>query len=186
MKRLWVTGYRSYEINAFDQKDPKIKVIKYALKNAMQQRLDDDELDWVITGGALGVEQWAAETALTLRDQQVHVAMMTPYADYAKNWNENHQAQFLHLQQTVDFAASTSNQPYQSPVQLRNYENFMLQHTEGALLVYDPDHPGKSKYDYELVQQAAERGDYDLQLLDFYDLQEAAEELAEQENDNFY
>ncbi|MCI1290540.1 MAG: DUF1273 domain-containing protein [Lactobacillus sp.] len=185
MKRLWVTGYRSYEINVFGDKDPKIKVIKYALKNALQAKLDDDELDWVITGGALGVEQWAAETALTLRNQQVHVAMMTPYADYAKNWNEAHQAHFLQLQQAVDFAAATSNHPYQSPVQLRNYENFMLAHTEGALLVYDPDHPGKSKYDYELVQQAAEKGDYQLELLDFYDLQEAAEELAEQANDNF-
>ena len=28
--RLWVTGYRSYELGTFGDKDPKIKVIKYA------------------------------------------------------------------------------------------------------------------------------------------------------------
>ena len=33
MQRLWVTGYRSYELNVFGDRDPKITVIKYALKN---------------------------------------------------------------------------------------------------------------------------------------------------------
>lgn len=185
MKRLWVTGYRSYEINAFDQHDPKIKVVKYALKNAFQRRLDDDDLDWVITGGALGVEQWAAETALSLSREHLHVAMMTPYEDYDKNWNEAHRAKFAQLTQAVDFAASTSKRPYESPVQLRNYENFMLRHTEGALLIYDPEHPGKSKYDYRLIQQAVDQGSYHLELIDFYDLQDAAEELAANQNDKF-
>ncbi|WP_281510461.1 SLOG family protein, partial [Lactobacillus taiwanensis] len=30
MKRLWVTGYRSYELSIFSDKDPKLAVIKYA------------------------------------------------------------------------------------------------------------------------------------------------------------
>lgn len=33
MKRLWVTGYRSYELSIFSDKDPKLTVIKYTLTN---------------------------------------------------------------------------------------------------------------------------------------------------------
>ena len=64
MQRIWVTGYRNYELGTFGDKDPKITVIKYAIKNYLRQLLEDGQLDWVITGGQLGVEQWTVETAL--------------------------------------------------------------------------------------------------------------------------
>lgn len=31
-KRLWVTGYRAYELNVFGSNDPKLKVLKTSLK----------------------------------------------------------------------------------------------------------------------------------------------------------
>ena len=36
MKRLWVTGYRSYELSIFSDKDPKLTVIKYTLTNCIK------------------------------------------------------------------------------------------------------------------------------------------------------
>lgn len=32
MKRAWITGYRSYELNIFKDNDPKVQVIKEVLK----------------------------------------------------------------------------------------------------------------------------------------------------------
>ena len=49
MSRLWVTGYRSYEIGTFGDKDPKITVMKYALKQALREQLELG-LELVITG----------------------------------------------------------------------------------------------------------------------------------------
>ena len=93
MQRLWVTGYRSYELNVFGDKDPKITVIKYALSNYFKARLDDGELDWIITGANLGVEQWATQAGIELRkDYPVRVSIMTPYEEFANHWNENNQA----------------------------------------------------------------------------------------------
>ena len=66
MSRLWVTGYRSYEIGTFGEKDPKITVVKYALEQVIRQQLDLG-LKWVITGGQLGVEQWSVAVALSLK-----------------------------------------------------------------------------------------------------------------------
>lgn len=66
MQRLWVTGYRSYELNVFNDHDPKITIIKYALKNYFISLLEEGQLDWIITGANLGVEQWAAEVGVEL------------------------------------------------------------------------------------------------------------------------
>lgn len=180
MQRLWVTGYRSYELNTFDDNDPKIKVIKYALENFFQSLIDDSKLDWIITGANLGVEQWAAEVGVAMRKHYpIHISIMTPYEEFANRWNEKNQAKFMQLKQEVDFFASTANSPYQNPRQLRLYQNFMLAHTDRALMIYDEEHPGKPKYDFAAIQKWQKSHDYPLELLDFYDLQDIAEEYAE-------
>ncbi|WEV42797.1 DUF1273 domain-containing protein [Lactobacillus sp. ESL0684] len=187
MQRLWVTGYRNYELNTFGDKDPKIAVIKAVLKKQMVNLLECGQLDWVITGANLGIEQWSCEVALQLRKQYpLRVSIITPYEDFAKRWNESNQAKLLQLQQQVDFFASTSSQPYQNSVQLRNYQNFMLLHTDRALMIYDPEQEGKPKFDYSLIKKYQETKQYPLELIDFYDLQDAAEEYqAEQSENNF-
>ena len=44
MKRLWVTGYRSYELGVFSDKDPKLTVIKYALSNYLKSLLEEGKI----------------------------------------------------------------------------------------------------------------------------------------------
>lgn len=186
MERLWVTGYRSFELNTFNDKDPKITVIKYVLKNYLIEKLENAELDWVITGANLGVEQWTAEVAMELRKEyNLRFSVMIPYVNFAERWNENNQAKFLNIKEKADFFASTSNSPYTSPQQLRNYQNFMLQHTDRALMIYDPEHPGKPKYDYQLIKNQQKIKDYPLDLIDFYDLEDAAQEYQENHDQRF-
>lgn len=188
MQRLWITGYRSFELNAFNDKDPKITVIKYALKNHLIEKLEDSEIDWVITGANLGVEQWVSEVLIELRDEyNIRFSVMIPYTNFADRWNENNQAKFLKIKEEADFFASTSNLPYTSPAQLKNYQKFMLTHTDAAVMVYDPEHPGKPKYDYQLIRNYQKTKDYPLDLIDFYDLEDAAEDYQENHRpDNYY
>lgn len=180
MQRVWVSGYRSYELNIFGNKDPKIAVIKFALKSKLHTLYEDDQLDWIITGANLGVEQWSAQVGLEMKKQDpIYVSIMTPYENFASRWNAHNQAAFTDLTTKVDFFASTSNASYKDPVQLRNYQNFMVQHTDRAIMIYDPEHPGKPKYDYELIQNYQDTHNYPIDLIDFYDLQEYAEEYQE-------
>lgn len=186
MQRLWVTGYRNYELNTFGDKDPKIKIIKLVLKKHMLNLLENNQLDWVITGANLGVEQWASEVAVTLREKYpLRTSIIVPYEDFAGRWNESNQEKYLNLKSQVDFFASTSKEPYQNPVQLRNYQNFMLLHTDRALMLYDPENPGKPKFDYNLIKKYQETKEYPLELIDFYDLQDEAEEYQENQEDNY-
>lgn len=192
MRRVWITGYRSYELNVFKDDDPKVKVVKDVLSRELKSRLEesDDEF-WLITGPQLGVEQWSAEVALELKATfpQLKVSIMLPFTEFGQQWNENNQTKLENLQSRVDFSASVSDHPYQSPQQLRAFQRFMLTHTDEALLIYDPDHEGKGKYDYQAIHRFAESNDYPYRLIDFDELQEAAiewqEQQAEAEDDKF-
>ena len=147
MKRLWTTGYRAYELGVFDEKDPKVAVIKDVLQKQLCYQLDStSEEFWLITGPQMGVERWSIESALTIKADypQLKIALMEPYADFAARWNENNQARLAAIKAQVDFAGRVSEKKYESPEQLRAYQNFMLHYTDGALLIYDPERKGKT------------------------------------------
>ena len=182
MERVWITGYRSYELGVFGTTDPKLQVIKYLLNQTLQRYVEDG-LRWVITGGQLGIEQWALESALALKKENgvPKSAMMLPFTDFGQKWNEDKQSHLAALKEQVDFSASVSASPYQTPQQLKAYQTFMLTHTDGAILVYDPEKEGRPKYDYDIIQKFQESRPYPLEVIDFYALQDAADEYAEQQ-----
>lgn len=183
MKRLWTTGYRAYELGVFDEKDPKVAVIKDVLQKQLRYQLDStSEEFWLITGPQMGVERWSIESALTIKVDypQLKIALMEPYADFAARWNENNQARLAAIKAQVDFAGRVSEKKYESPEQLRAYQNFMLHYTDGALLIYDPEREGKTVWDWRAINRYREQNaDYSMRMIDFDELQEAAEEYSE-------
>lgn len=183
MKRLWTTGYRAYELGVFDEKNPKVAVIKDVLQKQLRYQLDSTSEDfWLITGPQMGVERWSIESALTIKVDypQLKIALMEPYADFAARWNQNNQARLAAIKAQVDFAGRVSEKKYESPEQLRAYQNFMLHYTDGALLIYDPEHEGKTVWDWRAINRYREQNaDYSMRMIDFDELQEAAEEYSE-------
>lgn len=186
MRRIWVSGYRAYELQVFKDDDPKAEVIKEVLKSVLTELLNEStEEFWLLTGPQMGVERWAAEVGIQLqRDyQQLKVAIMSPFADFGSRWKEDNQLALNKIKQKVDFVGNVSQEPYQSPQQLKNYSRFMLEHSEGAVMVYDIDSEGKPLWDYRAIKRFQERHDYSLRLIDFDELQEAAEEWVERQRE---
>lgn len=186
-ERIWVTGYRAHEMGVFGDKDPKISVIKYCLKKTLIDAIENGTT-WLITGCEQGTEQWAAAVGLELKASypELRVAMMAPFANFGERWQETSQARLATLRARVDFTADVSRQPYQSGRQLAQYGEFMVQHTDGACLLYDPEFPGKTQYDYDRIQRLAPERQYALTTITMYDLQEAALIQAEEaENEHF-
>ncbi|CUS26212.1 hypothetical protein FC70_GL001675 [Paucilactobacillus oligofermentans DSM 15707 = LMG 22743] len=180
MSRLWISGYRSYELGVFNDKDPKIEIIKFALQDEIIQKIDNG-IDWIISGPQLGVEQWGLETALEIKKDypDIKIAMMLPFADFGNQWNEANKLKLADLTTQVDFSDQISDQPYTNPSQLKNFQSFMLSHTDEALFVYDEEHEGKSKYDYLAAQQFANQHPYPISMIDFDQLQEKANDFSE-------
>lgn len=186
MKRVWVTGYRAFELNVFKDDDHKVTVIKEVLSGILEEKLNETTSSfWLLTGANLGVDQWAAEAGLALKKDyaQLKVAVMTPYEQFGQRWNESNQAKLARLNQQVDFMSAVTRGLYQTPGQLRAYTDFMLNYSDEAIVVYDPDHEGKPKWDYDAMKRASEQQDYPVRLVDFDELQNAAEEWGERQRE---
>ncbi|KRL01541.1 DUF1273 domain-containing protein [Liquorilactobacillus capillatus] len=183
--RLWVTGYRSYELNVFKKEDPKVEVLKNILHELLVQKLADG-LEWVITGGQLGVEQWTIEVVLQMQEEypELKVAMILPYDNFAQKWREDKQATFNLLKTKVDFSANVSAKPYETPRQLKAWQQFMLQHTDQLALIYDPEFEGKTKYDYNMAKKYQEKQTYPIDLIDMDQLQTSANDYLERKSEN--
>ncbi|WP_413627299.1 DUF1273 domain-containing protein [Fructilactobacillus vespulae] len=177
MKRVWITGYRSYELQIFDPKSDKALIIKETLKNEMRSLIENG-CDWFLTGLQLGIEQWSIEIANELKEEfpnEFKIAILTPFNGFGSQWNEENKIRMNSLINLGDYYNKVSDKDYESPKQLKNYQSFMVNHTDSALLVYDDEHEGKTKYDYEFINRYQDNHNYSLQLIDFEDLQEGAE-----------
>lgn len=179
IKNLWITGYRSYELGIFKDNDPKAKVIQ----DFFEQRITnyaEDGTEWILTGAQMGTEQIIGKAVQEVqkKDYNVKHAVMLPFAEFGSQWNENNQALLNVFLRNADYVNKITNMSYHSPIQLKLWQGFMLEHTDGALIFYDPDSGGKPKYDYEAIKDYQDRGnDYQLELIDFDSMQDFANML---------
>lgn len=176
VKVIYFSGYRSFELGVFKENDPKVAVIKKVLKRDIQQ-LAEEGLEWIIVSGNLGVELWATEIVaeLKLDYPELHLGIIYPFMAFGSNWNENNQEKKRLAEQLSDYVEAVSHQPYQLPNQLRNHTRFLLEHTDGCLLIYDEEFPGKTQYFLRDAEKYQEEHPYEIRLISMDDLQNFSE-----------
>lgn len=176
LKKLLISGYRSYEMNIFDETDPKYLYIKKFLENRIIRYVEDG-VDWFVIGGQLGIELWAGEIVLELKEKypNIQLAVILPYTSFEESWNEKNQELFKRVTHQADYVNFSSNKDYDSPKQLRGNQVFMIRNTDGAFLVYDlmneASAEGKPKYLYDLMKIYQEQTDYSLELASFEEIE---------------
>ena len=160
LKVMYISGYRSFELGVFKENDPKITVIKKVLKKEIQQ-LVEEGLEWVLTSGNLGIETWVTEVVAELKQEypELKLGIIYPFKEFGNNW----------------YVEAVSHQAYQSPSQLRNHTRFLLDHTDGCLLIYDPEFPGKTQYFLKEAQTYQQDHSYEIRLVSMDDLQNFSE-----------
>ena len=179
VKTIYVTGYRAHELGIFNDKHPALPLLKRQLYDQLYQ-LCDEGLEWVVISGQLGVESWAAETVIELKKEfpNVKYSVITPFLEQEKNWNEQKQTQYIHIINNADFVTSVTKRPYEAPWQFIEKDKFIINNTDGMLLVYDEDNEASPRYILTLVlEKYMEQNDYELIRINAYDLQIVAEEL---------
>lgn len=153
MERIVITGYRNYELAVFQENDPKITIIKKVLKNRIRSLIENGA-KWFIISGALETEIWSGEVILQLKQEypEIRLAILFPYAHYYEKWNQKNQEKIQSLIQQADYVAYVSKQPYTAATQLTNHTQFLLMHSDGCCVLYDPEFEGKCRYFLREVQ----------------------------------
>ena len=182
MKRLIVTGYKQHELGIFDDKNPGIRFIKKALENRFRTLIEEG-LEWVIVSGQLGVETWAAEVVLELKKEfpELKYALLTPFLEQEKKWNETKQEKYREIQEKADFYRSLTSKPYEAPWQFIEKNKFFMRNSDGILIVYDEETDGSPKFIKKEAERYAEKTEYQVMTITADDLRVVTEE--EQYND---
>lgn len=186
VKRLVITGYKAHELGIFNDSHPGIPIIKKAIRNQLLLLINDG-LEWIILSGQQGVETWTAELILEMNKEypQLKYAIITPFLEQEKNWNELKKEKYQSLLIQADYQTSLTKRPYEAPWQFIEKNKFLLRNSDGILIVYDEENDGSPKYMKKLAEQYAENVNYSIFLIDAYDLQLIAEEIAEEERNDF-
>ncbi|AWE06093.1 hypothetical protein DCE79_01195 [Lysinibacillus sp. 2017] len=184
MKSLYITGYRAHELGIFNDTHPGVAIIKKALENQLRVLIEDG-LEWIVISGQQGVETWAAQVVIELKTDypEIKYSIITPFLEQEKNWNEHKQATYMHIVSNADFVTSVTKRPYEAPWQFIEKDKFIIDNTDGTLLVYDEENEGSPKYVHRLIQKYQEQhDDYLLLTINAYDLQTIAEEMQRGED----
>lgn len=166
MASLLLTGYRAFELGIFSDKDPKVAVIKKLLKKLLISYCEEG-FEWFILTGNLGFEYWALEVLQELKkDYPITIATIFLFENHGQHWNESNQEKLAAFK-AVDFV-KYSFPSYENPSQFKSYNNFLINHTDEALLFYDPENETHLKYFYQEMLKE----NYKVSLLDFERLNE--------------
>ena len=184
IKSLFVTGYKPHELGIFNNNHAGIPIIKRALENQFRALIDEG-LEWVVISGQQGIESWAAEVVIELKKEfpELKYSVITPFLEQEKNWNEAKQTAYTHIINNADFVTSVTKRPYEAPWQFIEKDNFIIDNTDGILVVYDEDNEGSPKYVLRLAEKYCEAHNYELLKINAYDLQVVAEEMQQQDWD---
>ncbi len=172
MTTILVTGYKNFELGIFQDKDPKITIIKKAIKRDFIHFLEEG-VDWFVFMGNLGFEYWALEVALNLQTEyDMQLATIFPFENYGEHWSEANQEKLFKFKQT-GFVKS-SYKRYQNSYQFKKYNQFLLDNTDRAYLFYDKDKETNLKYLYQMMTA---KDNYPVSLLTFEDLDDIVQDF---------
>ena len=174
MHTALVLGYSAFDLGVFNEKDIRLKIIKKAIRRDLE-RLAEEGLQWLVFTGSLGFEHWVLEVAKEMKDDYgFQLATIFDFETHGSNWNETNQIKLSDFKQ-VDFI-KYAYPTYEHKGQLRDYQIFLLENTDGAYLFYDEENETKLKFFYELMKK---KDNYMTKRLTFEDLNEMSENFSE-------
>lgn len=179
LKVLYITGYKNYELGIFSNNCDEVNFIKQAIAKRLIPLIEEG-LEWVIITGQLGIELWAGEVVLELKNEytDLKLAVLTPFLHQESNWSEKNKEYYNSVLSSADLLESISKKPYISPAQFKNRDSFILHKTDGILIVYDEEKEGSAKYIWQETKKYQENNAYLRLQIDFNDLQQLIEEAA--------
>lgn len=186
IKTVYVTGYKSFELNIFKDDAPEVRYLKQFIAHKLEQLIDEG-LEWVLIQGQMGIELWTAEVVLALKADypELKLAVITPFLEHTAKWNEQNQAKYQEIISQADFVDSIFHQPYQGPFQFKQADQFMLEHTDQTLLIYDEEQEASPKYFKQMLVDFMEKTNYTCDIVTFDELTAFINDIQWSEDQSF-
>ena len=144
MHRVCFTGHRPEKLTR-DEKSV-MKDLEKEIRKAVS-----DGLNVFITGMARGVDIWAAQIVLKLRDEGCNVRLICtcPYEGFERSWSQEWQKAYREILTVADFVKYVCNGYDPACFQIRN--EWMVNHSARVIAVYNGENGGtKNTMDYAM------------------------------------
>lgn len=182
MKKITVTGYKPMELGIFSEEDERIKFIKQAIKKRLISLIEEG-VEWVLISGKMGVELWTAEVILDeLKDvYDIQIGIIPPFENQESRWPEPMKMKYEEMTMTADFYQPLYKGDYKGPFQFKTRDKWIIEKSDGCLILLDDEYPGSNKYFYDEVKQTEK--DYPMYIITPMDLDDVVNEMQMDESD---
>lgn len=136
-KRCAFTGYRPQKLPfGFNENAAGCSALKKRLSDAIRSLIDEGYTHF-ISGGALGVDMFAAEAVLQLRKEfpWIVLEMVSPFDAQPDRWNDAYKARHADLFNRADIVTVISHAYTQSCLSRRNH--YLVDNADLMLAVFD-------------------------------------------------
>jgi len=152
MKILTVTGCKPMELSIFSEEDPRIEFVKKAIEKRLIGFIEEG-LEWVLISGQMGVEIWTAEVVLDLKEKyDINIGIIPQFENQEIRWPEPLQHKYQELMFTADFFQPIYNGDYKGPYQFRARDMWLVDKSDGAIMLMDEEYPGSAGYFHEAAK----------------------------------
>lgn len=134
------TGHRPNAFGTQKSPDQIEKEISYFLKMAITYLYNMGYRNF-ISGGALGVDQWAASEVADLRDyydQRINLIIARPFPSQDAKWSERDKQNLLDLCNRADSVIDVSPDPY-APWKMHARNAYMVNNSSAVVAVKIPE-----------------------------------------------
>lgn len=144
--RCCFTGHRPEKLNM-----PETEVIAW-LESEIRKAIDDGFVTF-ISGMARGVDIWAAEIVLRLRDEDkpIHLICASPFEGFERSWSDEWKQRYTEVMRQADIVKFVSPGYNRACFQIRN--KWMVDHSSRVVAIYNGEPGGtKNTIDYSQKQ----------------------------------
>ncbi|PRO64429.1 SLOG family protein [Alkalicoccus urumqiensis] len=156
---LAVSGYKPNELGIFQEKHDQLPWLKQAIKKKLEEFIQQEGTEWIVTSGQPGVELWAGEAAIELKQEgyPVQTAVIAPFTEQDARFPDPVKQLYDKVWSQCDYHDFITKRPYESPAQLRLKNEFLVSKTDALLLLYDEEMEGSPRF---FLQAAEKKKDY--------------------------
>ncbi len=151
-KRVAFTGYRPQKMPfGFDENDPRCVDFKKRLRDTIECLIVYGYRHF-ISGGAMGMDMFAAETVLELKKQypEILLEMVSPFDSQASKWAPEYRKRHDALFDRADIVTATGHEYTRSCMFTRN--RYLVNNADMLLAAYDGQ-PGGTQMTVQYARQ---------------------------------
>jgi uncharacterized phage-like protein YoqJ len=161
IKTVCFIGHRPPQLGGYEQ-NPTMGFVKRSLRDAIGRAIKR-RVETFISGGALGVDQWAAEIVLDIRRREINesyhressikLVIAQPFPSQSAKWPQDARRQYDKILQKADRIIAVNDDPYAAQkIQKRN--EWMVDNSDAVIAVWN----GTAGWVSDTVDYAMEKG----------------------------